>query len=162
MNNNNGRIDISISNTMNQFKMYDKIERKSTSFRDALTGNWESTTLSNTFFCKDNIQLLNNAIRKGIYDKSQGKYSIGPQNEDELKIIMRAIYLQNALNLNNNITQQISALNKIVLDYCIPQIFGEIQGYIKYTHDVSNMYTPIDRPTYSNVKDKTLELKKWF
>ena len=160
--NNNGRIDINIPHTSNLFKMYDKIENKNTSFRDALTGNWENTTLSNTFFCKNNIILLNNAIRKSIFDKSQGLYNIGPQNVDELKIIMRAIFLQNALNLNTDISQQVAALNKIVLDYCIPQIYGEIQGYIKYTQDVSTMYTPINRPVYSNYKDKTLELKKWF
>ena len=158
----NGRIDINITNNMNPFKLYDKIQQPITSFRDALTGNWESTPLSELFFCKENIIFLNNSIRKAIYDKSHGLYLIGPQSQDELKIIMRAVYLQSSLNLDTNITEQIKGLNKLVLTYCIPQIYGEIQGYIKYTQDVSTMYTPMDRPVLSNTNDKTLELKPWF
>ena len=160
--NGNGRIDINISNKINPFQLYDKIETKTTSFRDALTGNWENTILSELFFSKENILALNNAIRKGIHDKSNGLYLIGPQDQDQLKIIMRSLYLQSALNLETNITEQIAALNKLVLNYCIPQIYGEIQGYVKYTQDVSSMYTPMDRPVYANVNDKTLELKNWF
>ncbi len=158
----NGRIDINIANNMNPFKLYDKQATATTSFRDALTGNWENTPLSDTFFCKNNIDLLNNSIRKAIYDKSHGLYLIGPQSQDELKIIMRAVYLQSSLNLDTNLTEQVNGLNKLVLAYCIPQIYGEIQGYIKYTKDVSTMYTPMDRPVLSNTNDKTLELKPWF
>lgn len=159
---NNGRIDINIPNQSNIFKLYDKIIPNQKSYHDALTGNWENTTLSNTFFCKNNIILLNNAIRKKIYDKSKGLYNIGPQNTDELMIIMRAMYLQHALNLDTDITKQVESLNNIVLDYCIPQIYSEIESYIKYTQDVSNMYEPLDRPVLSSLSDKTLELKKWF
>ena len=90
----NGRIDIQVPNTTELFKMYDKIENKKiTSFRDALTGNWENNQLSNTFFCKNNIIFLNNAIRQGVINKSGGLYSIGEQDVDQLKIIMRSVYL---------------------------------------------------------------------
>ena len=53
-------------------------------------------------------------------------------------------------------------LNKIVLDFCVPHIYGELQGYLKYKQDVSTMYTPMDRPVVSNARNKTLELKPWF
>ena len=74
---------------------------------------------------------------------------------------MRSIFLQNSKNNNINIPNQIEVLNKLVLDYCIPQIYGEAQGYIKYKNDVSTLAVPIDRPvsTYTN---NSLELKKWF
>lgn len=162
---NNGRIDISINNSMNVFNLYDKVNiqnKKSNSYLDALTGNWESTTLSNTFFCKNNIDLLNNSLRKAIYNKSNGQFNIGPQNTDQLKIIMRAIYLQNSLNLNNDIDKQVNSLNKLVLDECIPQVYNEIITYIKYTKDVSTLATPIDRPVLSSVKNKSFEFKGWF
>jgi hypothetical protein len=159
---NNGRINISVPSTAEQFKMYDKIDTKISSFRDALTGNWENTILSDLFFSKENIELLNNNIRKGVYDKSNGLYLIGQQSQEELKIIMRAVYLQNSLNLFDNYTLQIQALNKIIIDYCVAQIFGEVKSYIKYTQDVSSLAMPISRPVYGNVNDKTLELKPWF
>ena len=83
------------------------------------------------------------------------------QIEDTLKIVMRSIYLQHASNLPQNITAQVEALNKLVTDYCIPQICGEAEGYIKYKNDVSTLPTPLSHgvSTYSN---NILEMKKFF
>jgi hypothetical protein len=74
---------------------------------------------------------------------------------------MRSIYLQHASNLSTNIVQQVAALNKLVLDYCVPQVYGEAQGYIKYKNDVSTLVVPLCRPT-STYRTNTLELKPWF
>ena len=158
----NGRIYIPTLNTQDQFKMYDKIPQKETSFREALTGNWQETDLSCKFFSLENIQILNNAIINGVKQQSKGEYTIGTQDQDELKIIMRAIYLENAKNLLTNIPQQVNALNQLVLQYSIPQILSSLKSYAKYMHDITNMYTLMDRPIYSNVDDKTVEFKNWF
>ena len=56
----------------------------------------------------------------------------------------------------------IEALNKLVVDYSVDQIYGEIDGYLKYKRDASNMYTIMPYPTLATTKAKTLELKKWF
>ena len=65
---------------------------------------------------------------------------------------MRSVFLQNATNLPNDITAQVEALNKLVMNYCIPQVYGEAQGYVKYKNDVSTLVVPMTRPTstYSN------------
>ena len=47
------------------------------------------------------------------------------------------------------------------LEYCVNQVFGETQGYMKYLYDASTLVVPIDRPTFSNT-NKTLEFKGWF
>ena len=75
---------------------------------------------------------------------------------------MRTIFLQNATNAPTSIREQIIELNGLVFEYCIPRIHGEAEGYIQYKRDVSNMYTPISRPMFSDYKHKTLELKPWF
>jgi len=48
-----------------------------------------------------------------------------------------------------------------VLEYAIPQICGEAEGYIKYKNDVSTLPVPLNHgvSTYSN---NVLELKKFF
>ena len=159
----NGRIDIMGPNIEEQFAMYDKIPTSQCStFRDAMTGNWENSNLSCTFFSKNNMQILQNGIRAGVYHKSNGQYVVGPQDCDALKIIMRSTFLQNATNLPTDIPDQITALNKLVLDYSIPQVYGEAQGYITYRRDASTMYTPMSRPVASAYNTKTLELKHWF
>ena len=161
--NSNGRINLLTQDTNTLFSMTDKIPiGQSNGFREAMTGNWTQTLLSDTFFSPENIKILQNGIRIGVFQRSNGQYLIGEQNEDELKIIMRGVFLQNSLNLPNNIKEQVENLNKIVMNYAIPQIYGEAQGYMKYKYDVSTMAIPMEHPIMSKPNSKQLELKKWF
>lgn len=160
---NNGRVDIKTPNTSNLFQMYDKIPaNQCATFRNATDGLWTETNLSLAFFSQQNIQILQNGIRAGIYAKSNGQYLIGTQDCDSLKIIMRSVYLQHSANQSANISQQITELNKIVLDYCIQQVYSEAQGYMKYINDVSTLAVPIAHPVMASNTDRQLELKKWF
>ena len=127
-----------------------------------MTGNFQDSALSIAFFSKDNIQIIQNAIRAGVYEVSNKQYIIDNQNCDTLKVIMRSVFLQSSTNLPTQITQQIQSLNDLVVTYCVKQIYGEAQGYINYKRDVSTMYTPIDRPVQPDYNNKTLELKPWF
>jgi hypothetical protein len=160
---NNGRIDIMEPDTNTQFSMQDRIPvDDNSSFRDAMNGNWNDTPLSTTFFSSANIQIIQNGIRAGVYKKSNNQHIIDPQDGDTLKVIMRAMFLQHASNLPTQIAQQVEALNNLVLDHCIPQVYGELEGYIKYKQDVSTMYIPIEPPVFADHNDKTLEQKPWF
>ena len=160
---NNGRVDIKTPNTSKLFQMYDKIPaNQCTTFRSATEGLWDSTTLSQVFFSEQNIQIIQNGIRAGVYKKSNGQYVIGPQDCDSLKIIMRSVFLQYSANQPNNISEQITELNKIVLDYCIQQVYSEAQGYMTYVNDVSTLVVPIERPVMTSNNDRQLELKRWF
>jgi len=160
----NGRIDILGPNIEQQFAMYDKIPNSSacSSFRDAMIGNWENTALSDAFFSTGNMEIVQNALRNGVYTMSKGAYLIGPQDCDNLKMIMRSVFLQSSMNLATNIPGQIEALNKIVVDMFVPKLYNEARAYIQYKRDASTMYKPIDRPIYSAENDKTLELQPWF
>ena len=160
---NNGRIDIKSPNTSSLFQMYDKIPaNQCVTFRNPTEGLWTDTSLSNTFFSQQNIQILQNGIRAGVYQKSNGQYTIGPQDCDSLKIVMRSVYLQHSANQPNNITQQVFELNKIVLNYCIQQVYSEAQGYMKYLDDASTLVVPIAHPVMADNSDRELEFKTWF
>lgn len=160
--NNNGRVNIVSPNIDNLFNMKDKIPKETFDYRDAMKGNWYKTKLSDLFFSKENIELLQNGLRAGVYRMSNNKYIIDKQDNDELKVIMRSIFLQNSKNKPDNITGQIEILNKLVLDYSIKQVYGEAQGYIKYKYDISTLAEPISHPTMSKLNDKQLQLKNWF
>lgn len=158
----NGRVNILNYNPYDRFGLHDKIPTgNSTTYCNALTGNWQKNMLSETFFNAGNIRIIQNGLKAGVYKLSNGRFLIGDQNEDTLKIIMRSVFLQNATNLPNDITAQVEALNKMVLNYCIPQVYGEAQGYVKYKNDVSTLVVPMTRPT-STYSNSTLELKPWF
>lgn len=159
----NGRVDILSPDTNILFSMKDRIQVQTPSdFRGAMTGNWYNTVLSDTFFSSKNIQILQNGIRAGVYEMSNKQYIIDEQNPNELKIIMRSVFLQYSRNLPDNIKQQIATLNSLVLDYAVKQVYGEAVSYMKYKYDSSTMYEPISHPVMSKTNDKQLILKKWF
>jgi hypothetical protein len=160
----NGRVNILNPNTQFQFSLFKTNDNnRTTSYNDALVGNWNDTLLSKAFFSSNNMTIIQNGIRAGVFKISNGRYSVAPQDETNLKIIMRSIFLQNARNDPNNITEQLSELNNLVLKYCIPNVFSEATSYIKYKNDVSTLAVPMKRPTFVSVKgDKQLELKPWF
>jgi hypothetical protein len=160
---NNGRIDIKTPNTSTLFQMYDKIPaNQCVTFRNPTEGLWNSTNLSQAFFSQENIQIIQNGIRAGVYEMSNGQYVIGPQDCDSLKIIMRSVFLQHSSNKPGDFQNQITELNKIVLNYCIQQVYSEAQGYIKYINDVSTLAVPISHPVMANNNDRQLKLKSWF
>ena len=160
---NNGRVDIKSPNTSTLFQMYDKIPaNQCVTFRNPTEGLWTSDSLSNAFFSQQNIQIIQNGIRAGVYRRSNDQYVIGPQDCDSLKIVMRSVFLQNSANQPDNIPQQIAQLNNIVLEYCIQQVYSEAQGYMKYINDASTLVVPISHPVMANDNDRQLELKPWF
>ena len=148
----------------NLFSMYDKIPaNQCTTYREPLVGQIEETNLTRAYFSGDNIRIIQNGIRAGVYRKSNGQYTIGNQDCDSIKIIMRAIYLQYSINQPNDISKQIEQLNNMVLDYCIPKVYLEAQGYLKYLSDVSTMAEPIANPIMASQNDKrNHKLPDWF
>ena len=160
---NNGRVNIMGPNTSDLFKLYEQVplDNESTSYKDAMIGNWQSTVLSDAFFSAENIRIIQNAIKAAVYHGSKTMYVIGDQNEDTLKIIMRSTFLQYSSNKPHRITEQITALNKLVVDYAAPQILSEAKAYTRYKHDVSTIATPMARPK-STMHTNTLYFKGWF
>ena len=158
----NGRINIvQPPNPQLQFQMSEKImiDNKGTDFRDALNGNLEQNLLAQVFFCGDNMQIIQNGIRGGVYDKSGGKYVVPNQNVNNLKIIMRSTYLQYAEHRNEDVTKQVEDLNQRVLGYCVDNVYSAAVGYEKYCFDQSSMFQPMELPHNHDRNFKQLELK---
>jgi hypothetical protein len=157
-----GRVDLDGPNFKDQLQMFDKIPIKTNSFHDAMKGNIYDTTLSDLFFSRENQEIIQNGIRAGVHEKSNGKFIIGIQSYESIQVIMRSIFLQHSKNLPTNVTEQISELNQIVLKHCIDKVFGEARGYIHYKKDISTLVTPLDHPTLPREDFKDLEFKNWF
>jgi len=113
---------------------------------DMLRGNWEKSGVSENFFSAKNMELIQNSIRKNVYERSQPKgYVIDKQSVGELKIIMRAVYLQYARNLPNNIAEQVADLNQKVIDWSVPHILSAVDHYFFYINDISHLPVPLAR-----------------
>lgn len=160
---NNGRVNIKTTDTNQLFQMYDKIPaNQCVSFRNPTEGLWNDTPLSNLFFSKENIDNIQNGLRAGVFKRSNGQYTIGIQDCDVLKIVMRSTFLQYSANQKTNIKEQVDQLNQMVLNYCIQQVYSEAQGYIRYIYDASTLVVPIAHPVMADNTDRQLEFKTWF
>ena len=161
----NGRINIVEPPSKNiMFQMAEKIELKNkpTSYENALTGNLEHNDLEFAFFSAQNIQIIQNAIKAAVYKLSDNRYILPNQNINNLKIIMRSMYLQYAdHNKIDSIRSQVERLNKVVLDYAVPSVYNEAVGYEKYCRDQSTLVVPLPLPLQHNREYKQLELKPW-
>ncbi len=161
----NGRINIQEPPDPNAvFKMQERIalKNKPTSYMEAVGGVFEQNMLSRVYFSSGNIQIVQNAIRAGVYKMSKNRFVVAPPNIDNLKIIMRSVYLQYATHDLENVTKEVEKLNSIVCDYAIPATYSEAVGYLKYCEDQSTLVVPLERPLNHDREYKQLELKRWF
>ncbi len=161
---NNGRVNLTPNEYDNNvFQLYDRIPAtRPTNYENALQGNQLETDLSRKFFSAENIDALQRGIITGVANMSKNQYNVGYQNTDNLKIIMRSIFLQHSANLPFKIDEQVAELDQLVLNYCVPKVYGEAKGYYKYLEDISTLAVPMSHPVQANVNDKTLEMKPWF
>ena len=156
----NGRIDLMNSGTplflQDQIKLDDK-----TNYYNTIKYSLEASPLSIAFLSYENRKIIQNAIKAGVYKLSKEKYKIDKQDDDVLNSIMSGIYLQYSLNKPDNITKQIEDLNKIVIEYCVPKVYGEVIGYMQYKFDASTLVVPLTHPT-NTYNSKELVLNNFF
>lgn len=126
---------------------------------DVLKGQITETLLSQSFFSSKNIQMIQNGIRKGVYDASNGTFIIDNQSELNLLIIMRSIFFQEAKHLPDFIPEQVLELNRKVISECIPRIMTNVKQYNQYLIDRSVPMMPLEQPRNVSVKGtKTYDL----
>jgi hypothetical protein len=124
-------------------------------------GNLERSVLNQTYFSAANFQIIQNAIRRTVYDKS-GEL-IDPVSSDDLFMCMRAIYLLYGRNLPDQIQGQIIELNERVTAYCVPKILAEVSMYRTYLKDISTLPEPLAHPVLQTTAGtKTLPYKPFF
>jgi phosphopantetheine adenylyltransferase len=159
----NGRVNIIEQPTTDIiFKMQERVsvKNKTTEYRNAVSTEEESSILAKVYFSAENIQIIQNGLRAGVYKLSNNTHIITPQNSDVLKVIMRSIYLQYSEH-KPDITKEVEHLNSLVLDYAVPNVYNGVLGYVKYIEDISTLVTPLDLPRQSDRDYKQLESKPW-
>lgn len=157
----NGRVDLveMVEDPTVKFKMHEKlsVKNKASCYFESLNGNLEWNVLAQVYFSQENVQIVQNGIRAGVYRLSEGKLNVPPQNIDTVKIVMRSIYLQYAEHYPKDITKQVEYLNSIVLDYAVNNVYNEAVGYLKYVQDQSTLVIPLELPQHHDRNYKTLE-----
>ena len=124
---------------------------------------YSGNCLTELFFSKENINIIQEGIINSVYNTSEGKYTISRQSDQELTIVMRSIYFQYGKNLNFNINEQIKELNTKVIRWCVNEIITNINQYMEYRTSVSTLPMPMERAQLPSQKGtKTLEIKSFI
>lgn len=160
-----GRVDLSHDGTVVNAGNVRGFEYSTTAPTNAPTsgirGNMEANLLNQTYFSAANFQIIQNAIRKTVYDKT-GEV-IDPVSTDDLFMVMRAIYLQYGRNLPTQIREQIEELNERVVVWCVPKIVAEVNMYKTYRKDITSMPVPLAHPAnQSGAGTRSLPFKQFF
>jgi hypothetical protein len=133
----------------------------STAGQDGIRGNFEQTPFNQAFFSQGNFQIVQNSIRKTVFDKSGD--IIDPVSTDDLFMIMRAIFLWYGRNLPDRIPEQIAELNARVTAWAVPKILAELGMYKYYLNDIDTLPDPIQLPVnQSSAGTKSLPFKPFF
>ena len=110
----------------------------------------ELTPLAENFFSKHNMDNIHFMLIQEV--KKEG-YDIDKQSDRELEIVMRSIYLQNPVDTNLNLNQQLSFLNNLIIQDCLPKIITEVKQYLGYLESLDqNNYKPLNYPKASKGK----------
>ena len=165
----NGRVFFDVKQSAPSYDLYKNSNQPQTHFENTLNHTQEGTPLSTAYFSKDNMEALQRDIRNAVYEICQRDTDpiltghkpirIGRQNDMQLQIIMRSIYLQYAKHLNYNISQQIRELNDLDIREAEPDIITNVKKYLGNSNDIQRLPMPMDLPQYPSSKgEKTYSL----
>lgn len=130
---------------------------------NSVKGIIEETALSEIYFSKMNIDVIQLQIRYKMYEKyknnpDEGK--IDKQSYNELFTVMRSIFLQYANTGigSNGVADEIKRLNKKVISFCFEQVEVQYLQYQDYKKKLQSMHVPMDRPQVANKKNFTYDV----
>jgi len=157
-----GRVNLEVSEADAQVPGFNyPTNAPSNAGQSGIRGNLERSVLNQAYFSAGNFQIIQNAIRFGVFQKS-GEI-IDPVGTDDLFMIMRALYLQYSRNLPDQIPEQIAELNERVVAWSVPKILAEVSMYRTYLKDISTLPEPLAHPVLQTTAGtRTLPYKPFF
>lgn len=144
-----------------RYRYYQEDRKKPTTIaRQILRGTHEDSLLNQLYFSQKNIDMIQNAIRYKVYELSNGQFVIGRQDDNELIITMRGIFLSRGRNLPCSIKDQIKCLNNLVINEITPKIISQVHQYNRYIYDASHLYAENPVPHPINVSSKGTKINR--
>ena len=106
-----------------------------------------STPLSELFFRRDNIDRLQHRIKYEVFRRSQGKFVLQTnQNESDLLVVMRAVYISDAQNSPYRLVHQVKELNNLTIERIVPDMLTAIEQDNAYLDQIDKPIDPIPLP----------------
>lgn len=113
----------------------------------ALKGIQSNSDLSKLYFSDDNMKRLQRNIKREVFKRTNGQFRLDiDQDENDLFIVMRSVYMEHGRFLPNQIIRQIKRLNEKVIDEVVPGILVNVKQYHGYLKEINKPLDPIPLP----------------
>ena len=103
-----------------------------------------ATPLNTLYFSEFNQDLLQRGIREKF--KQLTGIKIDYQNSDDLKTLMRYVFINNSGDHYSRVNEQVKYMNSRVIETALGQIQTGVAQYMAYANDIDTISTPIDLP----------------
>ena len=156
--NNNGYMRDIYQTTSNEYMEHNEPMIFNNRRSYSLKGIIQETPMSNLFFSDLNVKAIQMTIRYRIF--TEKAKTIGFQSENELFVIMRSIYLQNANSVltSDKMLENLQTLNKKVVDYSVKNISDQLDQYDGYLQKISSAPVPMEHPRSANTDSYTYDM----
>jgi hypothetical protein len=142
----NAKIYFETTENPPQYELFQGSNNQQQCFQDSLATVLELNSLSQAYFSKANIDIVQNLIIERVFIESKGQYRIGRQSDLQLQIIMRSIYLSFGKNQPVNVKGQVDELNRYVVDEAMNTIMPNIKQYLTYREEIRTPRKFFDLP----------------
>ena len=115
----------------------------------------ENSDVSLLFFSDNNVRRIQSQIKGEVYRLSNGIFKLEvDQDESDLLLAMRYIFIEFGQNLPTHIVRQVKLLNKHLIEYIIPDIMTNIKQHYAYLKEISSPIKPMEQPLNVNSKGR--------
>jgi hypothetical protein len=115
----------------------------------------ENTPVSLLYFSDENTKRIQKQLKRGIADLSKGKFILEEdQDENDLMVAMRSVFLEHALNLPTHIVSQVKELNKKTIEYILPDMYTNVKQAYGYLQEINNPRQILSLPLNVNKTQK--------
>jgi Lon protease-like protein len=114
--------------------------------------------LSKIFFSEKNMARIQRHLKREAFKRTRGQFRLDEdQDESDLLVVMRSVFLEHARFLPFRLVYQIKELNKRTIEAIIPDMITQIKQSYGYIKEINEPIKPIDRPiNVNNAGRKTL------
>lgn len=115
--------------------------------KSMLKSIYTPTPLGELFFSQENINRIQQKIKYEVFKRTNGKYKIEvDQNESDLLIVMRDVYISDALNNPYKLVHQVKLLNHKTIEKILPDMISMIKQDDEYINQLDKPIDPIPLP----------------
>lgn len=122
--------------------------------RKLLNRSYEDPNITGeVFFSYENKDIINKQLIMQVYNKSNKKYLVGKQKDNDLTFVMKWVWSEYERYMpKTNVTDQIRYLNKKVVDEIYLGVIRNAEQKVNYLKDISSPITVNPLPVNVSIK----------